>query len=119
MQLTHEPAPLRKGRQIDFFKINFYNAGNLGEWEAHRRRGFAAGKKGCDCRGHSQGSQSHPSCPSPLPLSSKMCPLLIDWRGLEGDFSRPVLQKELVFLSLKKSLASSMKAGQSITQLLN
>lgn len=69
--------------------------------------------------GHSQGSQSDCSCPSPLPLSSKMCPLLIDWRGLEGDFSCPVLQKELVFLSLKKPQASNMKAGQSISQLLN
>lgn len=109
-----------RGRQIDFFfKINFYSVGNLGVCEAQTQRGFAAGKKGCDCRGHSQGGQSPPSCPSPLPLSSKMCPLLIDWRGLEGDFSRPGVQKELVFLSLKKSLASSMKAGQSITRLLN
>lgn len=41
-------------------------------------------------------------------LSSKMCPLLIDWRGLAEDFSCPMLQKELVCLILKKSPASNM-----------
>lgn len=63
----------------------------------------------CDCRGHAQGSQSHPSCPSPLPLSSKKtCPLSIDWRGLAGDFTCLLFQKELVSLSLQKSPASNM-----------
>lgn len=60
-----------------------------------------------DCRGHAQGNHSHPSCLSPLPLSSKMCPLLIDGRGLAGNFTCLMLRKELVALSLQKSLASN------------
>ena len=53
-----------------------------------------------------QRNQSHPRFWSPQPLSSKMCPLLIDRGGMAGAFSCPVLQKELVSLSHKKSPAS-------------
>ena len=72
-------------------------------------RGLVAGKSVgvYGCRGRARGSQRHPSFWSPLPLSSKMCPLVIDWRGMVRDFSCPVLQKELASLSLKRSLASS------------
>lgn len=64
------------------------------------RRGVIAGATPREAR---VTPAAHLPCLSP----AKMCPLLIDWRGLEGDFSRPVLQKELVFLSLKKSLAQA------------
>lgn len=111
MQLYHEPAPLRKGRQIDFFKINFYRAGNVGCGKLIGGEGLLLGR--CVIAGATpREARVTPAAHLPC-LSSKMCPLLIDWRGLEGDFSRPMLQKELVFLSLKKSLASSMKAARA------
>lgn len=118
MQPDHEPAALSKGRQINSERSIFTV---LATWwcgppvgEGSLLLGGASVITGTIPR-----EASHPSCWSPLLLSSKMCPLLIDWRGLAGDFSCPVLQKELISLSFNKSLASNMKAGQSISQLLN
>lgn len=44
MQLHHEPAPLRKARQIDLpEEINFYSAGNLVVWAVKGEEGLLPG----------------------------------------------------------------------------
>src|SRR3712207_8947969 len=63
-------------------------------------------------------SPESPQLLAPLPLSSKMCPLLIDWRGMAGEFSCPALQKELVSLRSEEHTSELQSRQYLVCRLL-